>query len=210
MKTRIPHPGASLSPSPEKRGTKWLNLRFKLIILALSLMVLISIAFTTIGFSPNFYKDKPSPATQPVQPALNLNSSLSERAETTGSVKLNGRVIVEKLYVVDGNSERGSLGLSGISDLKNSGMLFYYPDAKSVNFWMKDMKIDLDIIWLGCDGQILGWQAGAKPSDYPKTYTSPKLNYVLEVEGGFINEHQLKIGDRLEFDTSGGLECGSA
>jgi uncharacterized membrane protein (UPF0127 family) len=139
---------------------------------------------------------------------LSLSSSLTERAQTTSQARLKGQVLVKNLYVVDGNSAGGSLGLSGISDLQNSGMLFFYPQAKTVNFWMKDMKIPLDIIWLGCDGQILGWQVDAKPSDYPKTYKSPKLNYVLEVESGFIDRHQLKAGDKLELELSdSGFEC---
>jgi uncharacterized membrane protein (UPF0127 family) len=145
---------------------------------------------------------------QTLKTTLGLSSTLSERAQATGEVKFNGQVLVQKLYVVDGNSNRGNLGLSGISDLQNSGMLFFYPQVKTVNFWMKDMLIDLDIIWLGCDGQILGWQADAKPSDYPKTYPSPKLNYVLEVESGFVAKNQLKVDDKLELKLSdASFEC---
>jgi uncharacterized membrane protein (UPF0127 family) len=190
---------ANLTPSPSPVG-EGRHHRWRLLII-LSLMVvilLISIIF--------LFRSRHQTNINSIK-QLNLNSSLSERAQTTSSVRLNGQVIIEKLYIIDGNSERGSLGLSGISDLKNSGMLFYYQSPKSVNFWMKDMKMNLDIIWLDCSGKILGWQADATPSDYPKTYASPKLNYVLEVEEGFISQYQLKIGDGLELNLSDDFRC---
>lgn len=193
----------SLTPStspPPAGGGEGRHHRWRLLTM-LSLIVVILLIFIIFLFRSRHQTNINSIK------QLNLNSSLSERAQTTGSVKLSGRVIIEKLYIIDGNSERGSLGLSGISDLKNSGMLFYYQSPKSVNFWMKDMKINLDIIWLDCSGKILGWQADAKPSDYPKTYASPKLNYVLEVEEGFISQYQLKIGDGLELNLSDDFRC---
>jgi uncharacterized membrane protein (UPF0127 family) len=186
----------SLTPSPSpagKGGRQW-----KLLIILLALISLVFVlSLVLFKFQQKDAKPKP----------LNLNSSLKDRADSVTTLKFNGETIISNLYVIDGNSQKAALGLSGISDLKNSGMLFYYQSPKSVNFWMKDMKINLDIIWLGCSGKILGWQADAKPSDYPKTYTSPKLNYVLEVEAGFVNRYQLKVGDRLELNLSDGFRC---
>jgi uncharacterized membrane protein (UPF0127 family) len=179
------------NPSPVGRGGS----RWKLLA-ALGLLLVFLLILALFKFRQ---KDTPAP--------LNLNSSLAERADYITKLSFNDRVIIEKLYVINGKSEKGALGLSGIKNLDKSGMLFTYKDAQPVRFWMKDMNISLDIIWLGCSGQIIGWQLGAKPEDYPETYKSPKLNYVLEAPAGFINKHQLKLGDKLELNLSDYPKC---
>ena len=185
-----------ISPKPKTSLTKEDGRNWK-ILAPLSLIILLM----ALGLALFKFRQKDAPA------PLNLNSSLAERADYITKLSFNDRVIIEKLYVINGESKKGALGLSGIKNLDNSGMLFTYKDARQVRFWMKDMSINLDIIWLGCNGQILGWQLDAKPEDYPGTYKSPKLNYVLEAPAGFINKHQLKLGDKLELNLSDSPKC---
>jgi uncharacterized membrane protein (UPF0127 family) len=184
------------SPKPKTSLTKKDGRNWKILVTLSLIILLIALGLALFKFRQ---KDAPAP--------LSLNSSLAERADYITKLSFNDRLIIEKLYVINGESEKGTLGLSGIKNLDNSGMLFAYKDARQVRFWMKDMSISLDIIWLGCNGQILGWQPGAKPEDYPETYQSPKLNYVLEVPAGFINSHQLKLGDKLELNLSDSPKC---
>jgi uncharacterized membrane protein (UPF0127 family) len=179
------------NPSPLREGG---SRRKLLTVLGLLIALLLSLSLFEFR-----QKDASAP--------LNLSSSLAERADYITKLSFNGRVIIEKLYVINGESEKGALGLSGIKNLDNSGMLFAYKDARQVRFWMKDMSISLDIVWLGCNGQILGWQLDAKPEDYPQTYKSPKLNYVLEAPAGFINQYKLKLDDKLELNLSDSLNC---
>ena len=179
------------SPKPKTPLTKKDGRNWKILAPLSLIILLMALGLVLFKFRQ---KDAPTP--------LNLNSSLAERTDYITKLSFNDRVIIEKLYVINGESEKGALGLSGIKNLDNSGMLFTYKDAQPVRFWMKDMSINLDIIWLGCSGQIIGWQLDAKPEDYPGTYKSPKLNYVLEAPAGFINKHQLKLGDKLELNLS--------
>lgn len=179
------------SPKPKTSLTKKDGRNWKILASLSLIILLIALSLALFKFRQ---KDPPAP--------LNLNSSLAERADYITKLSFNDRVIIEKLYVINGESEKGALGLSGIKNLDNSGMLFTYKDARQVRFWMKDMNIPLDIIWLGCDGTVLGAKQNALPSEYPQTYQSPKLNYVLEAPAGFINKHQLKLGDKLELNLS--------
>src|SRR3989344_5995676 len=81
-----------------------------------------------------------------------------------GKIKLDGATKTETLKIgakeiniqIADNDEERSKGLSGVTSLgKSEGMLFVF-DSKDVtpSFWMKGMKIPLDIIWID-DGKIV-------------------------------------------------------
>ncbi len=91
-------------------------------------------------------------------------------------------------------------GLSGIKSLGPSeGMLFVFPAPGFHGFWMKNMKIPIDIIWFDAERKIVDVWENATPNSYPRTYVPSKEGkYVLEVEAGFFAKHSLKIGDVLE------------
>lgn len=91
-------------------------------------------------------------------------------------------------------------GLSGRRSLKpNEGMLFIFPAPGFYGFWMKDMKIPIDIIWIDAERMVVDMWENATPDSYPKVYT-PRIEakYVLEVEAGFSSKFLLKRGDVLE------------
>lgn len=109
----------------------------------------------------------------------------------------DGEVI--PLRIADSESERVQ-GLSGVDDLaEDEGMLFLFPEYEEQGFWMKDMLIPLDIIWI--DGEeIVGLDLGTEPENPPETiYYSPvPVDKVLEVNAGFVDEFGLEIGDILD------------
>ena len=93
-------------------------------------------------------------------------------------------------------------GLSGVSKLdKNSGMLFVFDTKKtSPAFWMKDMLIPLDMIWIN-DNKIVKIDKDIPAPtlgtlDTKLTVYSPgqPIDYVLEVNAGFSNLNSLKVG----------------
>lgn len=90
-----------------------------------------------------------------------------------------------------------ALGLSGREALDGQhGMLFIFDQAQTPTFWMKGMKISIDIIWLQ-DGKIIDLDENL-PIDRQLYRPSAPINQVLEVRSGFIFDHSLKIGDQLE------------
>jgi hypothetical protein len=78
------------------------------------------------------------------------------------------------------------LGLSGRVVIPHDyGMLFVFPKDDSYGFWMKDMLVPIDIIWLSDTGEVLGVEASLSPSTYPKVFYPPEpIRYVLETRAG--------------------------
>lgn len=90
-------------------------------------------------------------------------------------------------------------GLSGRTSLdSNQGMLFVFPKEDVYAFWMKDMKLPLDIVWIGKNKKILGYVQRVQPDSYPAVYkSSSMILYALEVPAGFIERHSLSIGEKV-------------
>lgn len=102
------------------------------------------------------------------------------------------------------SAKKRALGLSGRSALSpNQGMLFIFENSGHHAFWMKDMRIPLDFIWIS-QNSIVEISANIPP---PKAGESPRvltpgqeINWVLEVPAGFTASHNLKIGDIVSLD----------
>jgi len=101
--------------------------------------------------------------------------------------------------------EKRSKGLSGRESLdEKEGMLFIF-DKKDQTpiFWMKDMLIPIDIIWIN-NGKIVQIDKNIAPEkntpDDKLARYSPQsfVNYVLEVNSGFSDKYELKAGDSVD------------
>ena len=97
-------------------------------------------------------------------------------------------------------------GLSGHRPLTdNQGMLFMFQAPGQYGFWMKDMTFDLDIIWMDQDGKIVDIKHDFKPCT-PQSCPvyKPAVNalYVLEVNAGYCQQHNVKVGDIAVFQGS--------
>lgn len=140
---------------------------------------------------------------------LPFNSTKTPVAHETKTVKIGNTSI--KVDVADTDAERQK-GLSGRSSLeKDSGMLFVINNNKvTPTFWMKDMKIAIDIIWILSsssdvkEGEIIQIDKNVEPPAFNtpdnklKLY-SPKsaVDYVLEVNSGYSDLHNIKVGDAI-------------
>ena len=101
--------------------------------------------------------------------------------------------------------ERQSKGLGGRRHLgPQEGMLFLYQKHGEYRFWMKDMRIPIDIIWLD-NGRVVHI-AHRVPPPKPATplsalsvYQPPQpANLVLEIAAGRAKSLGLKPGDYLQ------------
>ena len=93
------------------------------------------------------------------------------------------------------SSEDKAKGLQGIDKLpEDEGMLFYFDPPQDVQFWMKDVSIPLDIVFIDDDEEVIKVQEGI-PND--ETFIeAPDVAYVLEVNAN----SGIQIGDELELD----------
>lgn len=86
------------------------------------------------------------------------------------------------------------------------GMLLSWPDdASSRKLWMRSTLISLDAIFIAANGTIVGiLEYMAPESDDLETVGVP-AQHVLEVNGGFVAEHGVAIGQRVFILPAGGL-----
>ncbi len=95
------------------------------------------------------------------------------------------------------------LGLGELDKLPaNEGMLFNYKNYIIPVYWMQGMRFPIDIIWIK-DDIVVGYEKDLSPpinNTSLQTYQPKTLvNFVLEVNAGFVDKYDLRIGDRIEF-----------
>lgn len=138
---------------------------------------------------------------------LNFNflskSTPAPTAQPAKIVKIDTTDI--SVEVADTETDREK-GLSGRTYLpEKSGMLFSFGQKRvSAIFWMKEMLIPLDIIWIA-DGKVVKID---KNVPFPKDGVSDKelstyspgtlIDYVLEVNAGFADKNGIKVGRSVD------------
>ncbi len=81
----------------------------------------------------------------------------------------------------------------------NEGMLFLYPAAKQVAFWMKNTPLPLDMLFIAPDGRIINVAAMAKPFDEAPIRSEGEAIAVLEILGGSAAQLGIRAGDKVEW-----------
>jgi hypothetical protein len=111
-----------------------------------------------------------------------------------------GEIIRVDVEVADTESLR-NLGLSGRRYLGDyNGMLFVFDEKVGNPFWMKDMFINLDIIFIDEKGFIVDIKENNEPCTEvhcPQIISSKPFKYVLEVNGGFCEINGVKEGQNV-------------
>ncbi len=101
-------------------------------------------------------------------------------------------------------AEEQTQGLSGRPSLEeNEGLLFLYGGDEIPSYWMKDMLIPIDLLWIH-DQTVVGFEENMQPEEPPITIYTPEtvVNKVLEVRAGFVSRHKIKVGDMLDIKVS--------
>ncbi len=97
-------------------------------------------------------------------------------------------------------------GLAGVHNLEwDQGMLFLFPARGQYQFWMKDMAIPIDIIWLrdnlvaDITRQVPAPVDLQHQDNLPLYSSREPIDSVLEVRSGFADRYSVKIGDSVSF-----------
>ncbi len=100
-------------------------------------------------------------------------------------------------------SEQQRIGLMYRQSLeKNRGMIFLFEQLRPVKFWMKNVNISLDMIFLA-NGTVKEVIINVPPCsvDPCPTYGPENLvNQVIELRGGRAEELGIKPGDKLKIE----------
>jgi hypothetical protein len=84
---------------------------------------------------------------------------------------------------------------------QNRGMLFIWDKEASYGIWMKNMRFPIDIIWLDKDKKIVDIKRDAQPCVTACKISRPSglAQYVIEVNSGFCEAHQVAPGGEIKF-----------
>ncbi len=96
--------------------------------------------------------------------------------------------------------EQQRLGLMYRKSLEtNHGMLFIFEQERQLSFWMKNTVIELDMIFIRSDMTVLGCVKRAKTRTTMPRSVPGQSKYVLEVIGGFCDQHKIDDRTRVQF-----------
>lgn len=138
----------------------------------------------------------PSPVTVPGCPEVNFAQA---------PLRLNGQ---DLLVAVAQNVGERTHGLSHCQALPaNSGMYFILPQKDRAIFWMKDMLLPIDIVWIA-DGQVVGIESNVLPpagqiadQDLPRYMAPVAVDAVLELPAGKSQTYGITNGTPVELGT---------
>ena len=99
---------------------------------------------------------------------------------------------------VAANGMDREVGLMNRSSMgQDHGMIFVFPAAKPVMFWMKDTLLALDMLFIDRDGRIINIKHDAKPMDVSIIKSGGAVTHVLEVNAGYAARHGVATGDHV-------------
>jgi uncharacterized membrane protein (UPF0127 family) len=121
-------------------------------------------------------------------------------------VKIGENVIKLEVASTPEAIERGLMYRTSIAE--DNGMVFLFVPPRPVKFWMYHTLIPLDMCFI-YEGKIVKIFEdvppchSTNPTDcptYPKEDPGILVTEVVELKGGYAKRHNIKEGDKVEFD----------
>ncbi len=128
--------------------------------------------------------------------ALFFVFGLNAYAAGAGSVCFKETCFHPEIARTQAEKQHGLMGRTALA--ADEGMLFVYEKEVVPVFWMKNMRIPLDFVWLDRQGKTVDLHEAVSacgPGDCPTIASRSPVQYVLEVSAGAIQKSGIKIGD---------------
>lgn len=80
------------------------------------------------------------------------------------------------------------------------GMIFRGLPVGVQSFWMKDMRFNIDIMWVNKDNEIIHIVYDASKDSYPARFENPPTqpsSYVIELNAGSAEKYKLQPGSKV-------------
>jgi uncharacterized membrane protein (UPF0127 family) len=120
-----------------------------------------------------------------------------KEGELTFVDSVENPIIKIDIEIADNDYER-QLGLMNRQSMEEmQGMLFIFPQQEYQSFWMRNTLFSLDMLFINSNKEIVTIHKNTTPlseQSYPST--APAI-YVLEVNAGFCDRHNIKLGDKV-------------
>ncbi len=132
-----------------------------------------------------------------------LPTPWNEDRATVAVIGDNGTKATVDVEVADTTAERYT-GLSDHDSLADGdGMLFVHSSEANQTYVMRDMEFDIDIVFIGADGEITTIHHARAPEpgeDGNDLQYSGQAQWVLEVPRGYANQTEMGVGDSVEIE----------
>lgn len=132
------------------------------------------------------------------EPSVAVAVTSGQRLPITAQALIKDQVVELEVAQTRQQQATGLMSRESLAD--NRGMLFPFNPPQSVSFWMKNVLIDLDMIFLR-GGKIIAIQHNAPPcSSTPCPTYGPEgevIDQVIELRGGRAAELGIQAGDRI-------------
>lgn len=97
-----------------------------------------------------------------------------------------------------------SMGLMFRTELsRDRGMVFPFDPPRPVRFWMRNVAISLDMLFVR-SGEIIAISHDVPPCTTPTCPTygpDQEIDHVIELAGGTAELFEIGVGDRVEFES---------
>lgn len=120
-----------------------------------------------------------------------------------GAIVIEGQRIEVEIAHTSKAREQGLSGRAGLPP--GTGLLFLHPKPKELHYWMKDMRFDIDIVWM-LEGRVIGVShevpAPGPGEDGRKTVVGPGGlgDSALELPAGTARALGIAAGQRVTLD----------
>ena len=116
------------------------------------------------------------------------NTAMKDPLQDKNFVVINEKIIFVEVAITPLERQKGLMERTVLEE--DYGMLFVFSEEGEYSFWMKNMEISLDIIWINAEGNVVYYVKNASPCVQSPCQTySPTADalYVLEVNPGVID-----------------------
>ncbi|HSD63292.1 MAG TPA: DUF192 domain-containing protein [Ignavibacteriaceae bacterium] len=111
-----------------------------------------------------------------------------------------GTVITKINIQIASNEFDRELGLMNRKSMdENQGMLFIFPDIQVRSFWMRNTMIPLDMIFIDDSKTVLNIAKNTTPYADISYPSAEPAKYVVEVNGGFCDRHNITSGAKVNW-----------
>ncbi len=143
-----------------------------------------------------------SDATTKTKPTSIKIKNAPQYLPITARVKISGRIINLEVTRTVAEQSKGLMFRSTLPD--NRGMLFNFMPAQAIGFWMKDVPVPLDMVFI-FEGKVVAIVSGASPCKANPCKIYPEnpvvTDQVIELRAGLADVLGLKLGDRISVES---------
>jgi hypothetical protein len=144
-----------------------------------------------------------SPPSESTQPPAQTETSQSNSGQ---ALPISAQAIIGDQQIgleVARTPQQQAMGLMFRSEIPDDrGMLFEFEPARPVSFWMRNVLVPLDMVFL-LDGEVQAIAANVPPCTTPTCPTygpEGSVNQVIELRGGRAAELGLQVGDQIAIE----------